>query len=273
MRFGWIPENPFSRDERMRQAVSMLIDRDLFIDTFYNTDRFSAVGLSQPRRWHTVIPVGYDDFWLNPQDEKKFGENAKYYHYNPAEAKKLVQAVTGGKVVESDIAFRTRDAQFNRMVEVTQAMWEATGDFKFTAKPLAENEWRANYNRNFGRFVGIAVGPVQAGPDVDSQIAGRLLPDTDRTGNIMLGDNATLRKFIDDQRKELDFEKRKQIIYELQRYCAKKQIFLQDAGEALGYTLAWPWLGNFRVFRTWTGGAESTEVDPHLWVDESKRTA
>jgi ABC-type transport system substrate-binding protein len=273
IRFGWIPENPFAKDERLRQALSMLNDRDLFIDTFYNTERFSAEGLTQPRRWHTVIPIGYDDFWLDPRDQAKFGENAKYFKYDAAEAKKLAQAATGGKVIESDFVYRTRDAQFNRMAEVTQAMWEATGDFKFSLKALAENEWRANYNRNYGKFIGAAMGPVQAGPDVDSQIVGRLLPDTDRTGNIMLGDNAALVKFIEDQRKELDFEKRKQIIYELQRYCAKKQVFLMDAGEALGYTLAWSWLNNFHVYRIWTGDAEATGVDPHLWVDESKRNA
>lgn len=44
--FGWLPagQAPF-RDERVRQAYSMSIDRGLWIETFYNTKSFEGQGL------------------------------------------------------------------------------------------------------------------------------------------------------------------------------------------------------------------------------------
>jgi ABC-type transport system substrate-binding protein len=150
-------------------------------------------------------------------------------------------------------------AEFNRRAEVVQAMWEADGDFKFSVKtPAYRTEWRNNYNRGYGRYVGASYG--QSGPraSVGAWIFDRLSPDLDGTGNVLLGDNAPLVKFIDDQRREFDPERRLQIIHELQRWSAKKMFWMMDAGEALGYTPAWPWLGNFRAFHAATGGAEGS---------------
>ena len=277
IRFGWLPESPY-RDERLRQATSMLIDRNLFIDTFYNTDQFEREGLSTPRRWHTVIPVGYDDFWLDPADPKKFGENARYYEYNAAEAKKLVQAATGGKGVDTDFIWTANGygAEFNRMAEVLHQMWTATGDFRLkNINPDYQAEWRPRFNRNFGQYSGISLGSAGSGtPDVDGQIVARLQSgNNERTGHVADDGkpDQTLEKLIADQRKELDPTKRQAIIYEIQRYCAKKMYWLMDAGEALGYRLSWGWLGNYGVYRGWTGGAESTEVQPYYWINEAER--
>ena len=51
--FGWQPEgrSPFV-DERVRQAVSMAIDRDLFIDTVSNVAPFRSEGLPVETRWN-----------------------------------------------------------------------------------------------------------------------------------------------------------------------------------------------------------------------------
>ena len=89
----------------------------------------------------------------------------------------------------------------------------------------------------------------------------------------MASPTPTLEKMIADQRKELDAKKRQTIIHEMQRYVAKEMYYLMEPGEALGFSLAWPWLGNFGVYRSWTGGAASTEVEPYYWIDESKRNA
>src|SRR5262249_51566263 len=75
-RFSQLRNSPF-RDSRVRQALSMLMDRDLLIDTFFNTKEFTDSGLPVERRWNTVIPGGEEGWWLDPQS-KEFGENAKY---------------------------------------------------------------------------------------------------------------------------------------------------------------------------------------------------
>ena len=44
--FGWLPEakSPFL-DERVRQAVSLSVDRDLWLDTVFNVTPFTSQGL------------------------------------------------------------------------------------------------------------------------------------------------------------------------------------------------------------------------------------
>jgi peptide/nickel transport system substrate-binding protein len=55
--FGWNPvygaATPF-RDKRLRQALSLSFERDLWIDTFYNVEKFRAAGLPVEPSWNTV---------------------------------------------------------------------------------------------------------------------------------------------------------------------------------------------------------------------------
>jgi peptide/nickel transport system substrate-binding protein len=90
--FGMEGDSPF-KDERVRQAFSMGLDRDLMLDAFYNVSNFKKDGIDVGTRWNTHIqaewaPSGY---WLDPLG-KDFGDNAKYFKYNVAEAKKLLSA-------------------------------------------------------------------------------------------------------------------------------------------------------------------------------------
>ena len=165
---------------------------------------------------------------------------------------------------------------FGRMAQVLQQMWEAGGDFKFRVKnPDYTTEWRSSYDRNFGKYSGLSLGQAGTGtPDVNGQITARLhAGDNQRTGHV--DENGNIDQRLEDmiaaQRMELDIKKRASIIHEMQRYVAKTQYYLMDAGDALGFQLAWPWLGNWGVYRNWTGGVDSTEIYPYLWVDESKR--
>ena len=68
IRFGYLPGSPF-RDERVRKAASMVLDRDLFVGTFGNVDKFEKAGLTVPQRWNSAIYSG-ESFWLDPKDDK-----------------------------------------------------------------------------------------------------------------------------------------------------------------------------------------------------------
>ena len=50
-------------------------------------------------------------------------------------------------------------------------------------------------------------------------------------------------------RAELDTEKRRVLVQEIQRYLAQKQYSLFLPGVATGFTFGWPALGNYRVYR------------------------
>jgi len=96
---GGVQKSPMI-DERVRQAFAMSLDRDLWIDTWFNVPSFTKEGLPVETRYNTAIPGRWDGYWLDPRDTKAFGENAKYYSHNVAEAKKLLAAAGYANGVE-----------------------------------------------------------------------------------------------------------------------------------------------------------------------------
>ena len=64
---------------------------------------------------------------------------------------------------------------------------------------------------------------------------------------------------------ERDTERRRTLVFDLQRYLAKAMYLIRPPGVASGFTMAWPCLGNFRVFRV------SSQYQVYrLWVDDTK---
>ena len=66
----------------------MMIDRDAWINTFYNTDVFTKEGLPAETLWNGQLPTGSPN-WIDPR-KPEFGDGGKYFQYNPGEAKKLM---------------------------------------------------------------------------------------------------------------------------------------------------------------------------------------
>ena len=91
--FGFQPgdKTPF-RDVRMRQAWSMAMDRDLFLDTFGNADKFKSGGVPIDTFWHAALPKTAFKGWPLDPKAKDFGPNGQYFQHNIAEAKKLMSA-------------------------------------------------------------------------------------------------------------------------------------------------------------------------------------
>jgi ABC-type transport system substrate-binding protein len=68
---------------------------------------------------------------------------------------------------------------------------------------------------------------------------------------------------IEKARVEQDREKRRVMVFDIQRNLAKSMYAMPLPGVATGFTMAWPCLGNFRVYQ---GG----RLNYGLWVDETK---
>jgi len=80
-----------------------------------------------------------------------------------------------------------------------------------------------------------------------------------------------IQDLIDAQRRELDEKKRLGILEQLQKELALQMPTVPYPGAANGFSLAWPQLANYAVFKT--------QADPESviwtrnWYDESKKPA
>ena len=82
-----------------------------------------------------------------------------------------------------------------------------------------------------------------------------------------------LDDIIDRQRRELDRNKRLEILREFQRYEATQMHSIISPGEALSFTLAWPWLANRGVYSVSEANSAHQESTIYLWYDAGKKTA
>ena len=62
--FGYDGDSPF-KDERVRQALSMLVDRDAYNGVIYNTAAFEAEGLPVQPKYNTCITGRPGPYWLD----------------------------------------------------------------------------------------------------------------------------------------------------------------------------------------------------------------
>jgi len=275
--FGWdagIAENKPWRDERVRQAYSMSLDRDLWIDTFYNVSKFQQSGLPSEAFWATTFQASlpFEGYVLNPQDQKAFGPNAKYYHHDLAEAKKLLAAAGYTDGFEATSTFRSSLDQ--RMIGVLENMANEAG-FKFNDKLISAAE-DANNRDSRGKNQGIAhvQKPVVSSAGSDPLEAMIRLFSAKANSRYFLGFDVNGRgdfsgdSFLEDlllkARGEVDLQKRKAAVHEVQRYVAKAQYLTRFPGGAPLFTLRWPVVQNYNVFK---GDARA---DMTLWLDQTK---
>ena len=273
IRFSYLEGSPF-RDERVRQALSLLLDRQLYVETFGNVDQFNKNGLEVPTRWHSAIPCGMEGFWLDPEDGNALGAGAKFYKYDPAEAKKLLSAAGHSGAIQTKFTYATTSPQ--EEAAVLKEMWEKNGDFRLTSNVVDfVNEFRPSYSQNFNKHEGIAFSGASGYPDVDGWLWVYYKDGSPRAGHVDAAGkaDAELNRLIVAQRGELDEKKRADLVKDFQRHAAGKMYMLNTPGAATQFNLAWPWLGNFGVFRSNQESWQAAEGWTHYWIDPSKRKA
>jgi ABC-type transport system substrate-binding protein len=267
------------RDERVRQAMSMLIDRDLFIEVRHNMAAFTRAGLPIAQRWSTLLPPGEESFWLDPQGSE-FGENAKYFRYDPAAAKKLLQAAGTG-VIDQPITFvggPDFGQSYTDEVEVLRGMWEATGDIKLRPNPVdftTQFAPRYTFNNPSRDFEGKG-GIVMLSPADNAEVGEFLSTFYTRDGALSrfepdFPNDARWDSLVQAQRSEFDEAKRTSIMHDLQRYAAAKAYAIHRPGYGLGFTVLQPWVMNAGVFSYRVVDSWGTGEVMQYWLDGSKR--
>ncbi|HEX5367832.1 MAG TPA: ABC transporter substrate-binding protein, partial [Dehalococcoidia bacterium] len=284
MTFGHLPvgQNKF-QDERVRQAVSMSWDRDLYINAFYNVDKFEKAGLPIDTAWSSAL--NFTDsyqaggWWLDPKG-KDFGENAQYYQHNVSEAKKLLSAAGFPNGFDTELRY-PNTAQYN-LTDQTQPIIGFLQDIGINAKQNGLTDYTQDYiphDRDAsGEYEGLGIHSVTGGTPTlihaISSLVALHLPSSGVTFNGYdvngKGDKSGDPQVIDMLQKaqtEKDVATQKKMIQDVQRYLGKAQYMMTLPGSATGFWAAWPAVQNFN---TWQGGVDETWEHYAMWIDPTK---
>jgi ABC-type transport system substrate-binding protein len=280
-RFGYLDINgkkaPWT-DVRVRQAMSMALDRDTYIDVFGNVSKFGSQGLPSESYYYTSM--GYiPGTTLDPR-KSDFGENAKYYQYNIEEAKKLLSAAgypNGFEYTNHWPNTPAFGAAFPKQVEVIEQFQNELG-LKVTSDPIDYNlKYLPEYVTKRGQHEGvlIALGAVTSSDPVD-YFVWRYYSKSGATSGAIFGDigssvgagDPKVDEFIDRAKSELDGAKQKTILQDLQRYLGGMMYTVGAPGNATTYDLAWPAVRNHLAFQQ--DSRSITSYYYKWWIDDTQ---
>ncbi len=257
------PGSPWFKDDRVRQAVSMSLDRDGLTDLAYDTKKLQAAGIAAKGPWNNIIPAGITRFWLDPQG-KDIGDGGKFFKYDPAEAKKLLSAAGFADNISATYQYVA-----NRYGKAFDDIAQANINFMQQVGLKLSTEVQ-DYSSKYitqtfiGNFKGIAFGYETPFPEAGSY---PIRFFTDNPNNHSKIKDATLAKLAADQQGETNEEKRKQIFWDIQKYHATKMYYIPDqAGAATGWTGYQSWVGGALDLNTVPGSyGAGTETVPYRW--------
>jgi peptide/nickel transport system substrate-binding protein len=204
-----IDQKPFS-DVRVRQAMSMAIDRQAIIEAV-----LEGVG-----SMNAAVPAALKE-WSIPFD--KLGEGAKYYKYDPAEAKKLLAAAGYPNGFPGTMCFTTYGSTI--LVDTMQLVQKDLKAVGIDVK-IDQKEYGAYIATCFyGKFDSMTFGPQTGFLEPDNFLFGQYYPEELKNQSHI--NDPVVADMLVRQRRTLDAAKRRDIIYDIQRHLAKQQYYVQ----------------------------------------------
>ena len=202
-------QKPFS-DVRVRQAMSMAIDRQAIIEAV-----LEGVGSMNP-----AVPAALKE-WSIPFD--KLGEGAKYYKYDLAEAKKLLAAAGYPNGFPGTMCFTTYGSTI--LVDTMQLVQKDLKAVGIDVK-IDQKEYGAYIATCFyGKFDSMTFGPQTGFLEPDNFVFGQYYPEELKNQSHI--NDPVVADMLVRQRRTFDVAKRREIIYDIQRYLAKQQYYVQ----------------------------------------------
>jgi len=248
----WKVDKPPFDDIRVRQAFSMAINRDEMIGVVFN----GRGG------WNTSVPWALSSWWLDPKGPD-FGPNARYFKYDPAEARKLLAAAGYPNGMKIDLVSTPGYGQrVIQQVEVIQQGLKSAG----VEATIKMQEYSAYISTTFlGKFDGgdmIVVGPNANFNEPHEFFFLLYHPKGPRNASGV--NDPKLTQMIEKQMRTLDKADRKQQINDIQRYLAEQMWFVPTVSgfRSMAYQ---PYV---RDAYTRTDFGLGSEVVPKLWLDK-----
>jgi peptide/nickel transport system substrate-binding protein len=198
---------PFN-DVRVRRAISMAIDRQGIIEGVYMR------GEPTP-----AIARGATE-WSLPIDQ--LGEGARYYQYDPKEARRLLAEAGFPKGFKTPIS--TTNGYGPDLLDAVQLVQRYLKDVGIEAE-MKLQEYGAYMATTFlGKYEGLAMGPLSITWEPDSVLYGMYAPDQPRNSGHV--NDPKLTTMLKEQRRTRDLEARRQLIFDIQRYVAMQQYYI-----------------------------------------------
>ena len=284
--YSWEEGSPF-RDTRMRQAASMLIDREAYVDVIDNRANFASGGIDLPYEMNTVVTAGWGEHWLDPRDKKAFGENAKYLEYNLAEAKKLMSAAGHPNGLEVDYNFLSTGqfgVVYNRVSEIYAGMLR-DGGFRLRMNGMEFNNWVDNISQGYRAkeykagtrkgFNGIGMQGERGYPTAAVLVynqfntAGQGYRGTSPDGRNVADGDPKLQDWTVKINQEFDAQKQQALTHDLIRYVTGMAYYMPQPSSTKPYSLWWPVLQNNGAFTAYPG-TSIWQVRQNWWIDQTK---
>jgi peptide/nickel transport system substrate-binding protein len=234
---------PFS-DVRVRRAISHAIDRQAIIEAVW--------GRGAPT---SAVTRGLVE-WSLPIDE--LGAGAKYYQYDPEEARRLLAEAGYPKGFKTQLTVTSglsRD-----LVDDTQLIQRYLKDVGIEAELKIQEYGAYIATTAQGKFEGLARTPTGVTWEPDGRLYRAYASDSSRnTGHV---DDATLTAMLKTQRRTKDLEARKQLIFDIQRYVAEQQYYVYLMANTI--TTSWqPYVKNFAPNHSFDYGNRAAA----LWLE------
>src|SRR5262245_8089223 len=237
-------DQPPFNDVRVRRAISQAIDRQALIEAVYLRGEPSPAigrGLAQ---------------WSLPIDQ--LGKGARYYQYNPMEARRLLAEAGFAKGLKTPL---TVSSGYGRdLIEATQLVQNYLKDVGIEVELKIQEYGAYQATTGQGKFDGMAMGPFAVAWEGDSALYGPYMPDQPRNrGHV---NDPKLAVMLKEQRRIKDLEARKHVIFEIQRYAAQQQYYVYLSSQVI--TASWqPYMKNFAPNLTADFGSRAAA----LWLD------
>ena len=273
--FGLAPDTPW-HDTRMRQAVSMAIDRESYANAIDNRDVFEAEGLDLSIAYNSIVYAGWPGAYLDPTSSD-FGESAKYLTYDPEEAMKLIDAAGHGDGLEFDWVYSTEryGALYLKQVDVVAGMFPAVG---LTPRHVAltYSAYQDGYSEaTYWDFDGLVQRAGRGWPSLSSMFSAMMLPGGTHYHGAMSDNGSpadgdpTLTDMVFGINQEFDTEAQQALIHDLIRYYTERAYSVMRPSNPRAFTVSWPAIANHGLNTTYPGGAVT---DPWInwWIDDSK---